>query len=83
MRSQQTCAAALIFMAPALAEERDGVVEAKNGLVVSVSAPASEVGDAALQRGGTAVATAVTHSAAGNLYRGAADRPLSGKAAGY
>ncbi len=59
---------------PARAE----VVEAKNGLVVSVSAPASEVGVAVLKKGGNAVdatiatafALAVTYPAAGNIGGG-------------
>jgi gamma-glutamyltranspeptidase/glutathione hydrolase len=63
---------------PAVGADDSPVVEAKNGVVVSVSAPASEVGLKALKHGGTAVdaavatafALAVTHPAAGNVGGG-------------
>jgi gamma-glutamyltranspeptidase/glutathione hydrolase len=56
----------------------DKAVEAKNGLVVSVSAPGSEAGLEVLQKGGNAVdaavatafALAVTYPAAGNIGGG-------------
>lgn len=57
---------------------QDPAVESKTGLVVSVSAPASDVGAAILARGGNAVdaavatafALAVTHPSAGNIGGG-------------
>src|SRR3954466_7081539 len=55
-----------------------GIVTSKNGMVVSTSAPASDVGAAILRRGGNAVdaavatafALAVTHPSAGNIGGG-------------
>src|SRR5438067_968715 len=61
-----------------LAFAADKAVEARNGLVVSVSAPASDVGVEILKKGGNAVdaavatafALAVTYPAAGNIGGG-------------
>jgi gamma-glutamyltranspeptidase/glutathione hydrolase len=69
---------ACLLVVPAAAAEDRPIVEARNGLVVSVSAPASEVGVETLKRGGnaidaavaTAFALAVTHPAAGNIGGG-------------
>ena len=60
------------------AQAADGAVSSTRGLVVSVSAPASDVGAAILARGGnaidaavaTAFALAVTHPSAGNIGGG-------------
>jgi gamma-glutamyltranspeptidase/glutathione hydrolase len=63
----------------AIAQQRDSItVESKTGLVVSVSAPASDIGAAILAKGGNAVdaavatafALAVTHPSAGNIGGG-------------
>jgi len=62
----------------AVAQKDSTAVESKNGLVVSVSAPASDVGAAILAKGGNAVdaavatafALAVTHPSAGNIGGG-------------
>jgi gamma-glutamyltranspeptidase/glutathione hydrolase len=81
MRAQWVCSTVVPVLALAAAraaDDRGDVVEAKNGVVVTVSAPASEVGVAVLKHGGTAVdaavatalALAVTYPAAGNLGGG-------------
>ncbi|HEY9229237.1 MAG TPA: gamma-glutamyltransferase, partial [Gemmatimonadaceae bacterium] len=63
----------------AAAQEADsGIVTSKNGMVISTSAPASDVGAAILRKGGnaidaavaTAFALAVTHPSAGNIGGG-------------
>src|SRR5690554_4077847 len=63
----------------AIAQQQDSItVESKKGLVVSVSAPASDIGAAILAKGGNAVdaavatafALAVTHPSAGNIGGG-------------
>ena len=64
--------------APGQAPKAKAAAERRNGVVVSVSAPASDTGLALLQAGGNAVdaavatafALAVTHPAAGNIGRG-------------
>ena len=72
---------AALSLAPSIiaAQQKDSVtVESKTGLVVSVSAPASDVGAAILAKGGNAVdaavatafALAVTHPSAGNIGGG-------------
>jgi gamma-glutamyltranspeptidase/glutathione hydrolase len=50
---------ACLFSSPLLASERADTVEATNGVVVTVSGPASEVGVAVLKEGGNAVDAAV------------------------
>lgn len=62
----------------ASAQQAEPAIESKNGLVVSVSAPASDIGAAILAKGGNAVdaavatafALAVTHPSAGNIGGG-------------
>src|SRR5690349_20099459 len=66
----------VVFLLPAPAA--DQTPECRNGVVVSVSAPASEAGLGILKQGGNAVdaaaatafALAVTHPAAGNIGGG-------------
>lgn len=62
-----------------IAQQPDsGIVTSKNGMVITTSAPASDVGAAILKRGGnaidaavaTAFALAVTHPSAGNIGGG-------------
>jgi gamma-glutamyltranspeptidase/glutathione hydrolase len=68
----------VLFAGPVLIAADAKAIEAKNGLVVSVSEPASDVGVAILKQGGNAVdaavatafALAVTHPAAGNIGGG-------------
>jgi gamma-glutamyltranspeptidase/glutathione hydrolase len=70
---------ALLPASTAIAQQRDSItVESRTGLVVSVSAPASDIGAAILAKGGNAVdaavatafALAVTHPSAGNIGGG-------------
>jgi gamma-glutamyltranspeptidase/glutathione hydrolase len=79
----------LAAIASANAQQADsGVVSSRNGMVVSTSAPASDVGAAVLKKGGnaidaavaTAFALAVTHPSAGNIGGGGfmVIRPASG-----
>ena len=69
----------LAAFASANAQQADsGIVSSRNGMVVSTSAPASDVGAAVLKKGGnaidaavaTAFALAVTHPSAGNIGGG-------------
>src|SRR5512143_3728978 len=61
-----------------LAQETDAPVTSKTGMVITTSAPASDVGAAILRKGGNAVdaavavafALAVTHPSAGNIGGG-------------
>src|SRR5512143_839955 len=61
-----------------LAQETDASVTSKTGMVITTSAPASDVGAAILRKGGNAVdaavavafALAVTHPSAGNIGGG-------------
>jgi gamma-glutamyltranspeptidase/glutathione hydrolase len=73
------CLAGLLPVAATAQVQRDSTsVESRNGLVVSVSAPASDIGAAVLAKGGNAVdaavatafALAVTHPSAGNIGGG-------------
>jgi gamma-glutamyltranspeptidase/glutathione hydrolase len=69
---------ALVWCARERASADTGAIEARHGLVVSVSAPGSDVGVSILKRGGnavdaavaTALALAVTYPAAGNIGGG-------------
>src|SRR5688572_8878192 len=79
MRSLALSIASLLVPVSTLLAQRDSAaVESKTGLVVSVSAPASDVGAAILAKGGnavdaavaTALALAVTHPSAGNIGGG-------------
>ena len=72
-------APALSIAALAGAQQSDsGIVSSKNGMVITTSAPASDVGAAILRKGGnaidaavaTAFALAVTHPSAGNIGGG-------------
>jgi gamma-glutamyltranspeptidase / glutathione hydrolase len=80
---RQFARAALTFAtvaaaAPVAAQQGGGMVSSRNGMVVSTSAPASDVGAAILKKGGNAVdagvatafALAVTHPSAGNIGGG-------------
>jgi gamma-glutamyltranspeptidase / glutathione hydrolase len=85
---------ALIFLAAAAlsvgAQQPDtGIVSSKTGMVITTSAPASDVGAAILRKGGNAVdaavatafALAVTHPSAGNIGGGGfmVIRPAKGR----
>ncbi|MGH9888451.1 MAG: gamma-glutamyltransferase family protein, partial [bacterium] len=70
--------AALLAPSAAWSQVDSGIVSSKNGMVISTSAPASDVGAAILAKGGnaidaavaTAFALAVTHPSAGNIGGG-------------
>jgi gamma-glutamyltranspeptidase/glutathione hydrolase len=72
------CCLGLFAAVPARAADKEKPVEARHGMVVSVSAPASQVGCDMLRRGGNAVdaavatafALAVTYPQAGNIGGG-------------
>jgi gamma-glutamyltranspeptidase/glutathione hydrolase len=75
-----------------LAQETDAPVTSKTGMVITTSAPASDVGAAILRKGGNAVdaavatafALAVTHPSAGNIGGGGfmVIRPAKGTRSG-
>lgn len=74
----RSLAGVLLVSNSALAQRDSVAVESKSGLVVSVSAPASDIGAGILAKGGNAVdaavatafALAVTHPSAGNIGGG-------------
>src|SRR5215212_9347400 len=81
VRSALLCSTPIIlWFAPTIrAQEPDtNIVSSRNGMVISTSAPASDVGAAILRKGGNAVdaavatafALAVTHPSAGNIGGG-------------
>lgn len=78
MLRRLSCAAFLAAAPLAAQAPSDSIVSSKNGMVISTSAPASDVGAAILKKGGnaidaavaTAFALAVTHPSAGNIGGG-------------
>ncbi len=71
-------AAFTVFALSLPAQDTSGVIASKDGMVITTSAPASDVGAAILRKGGNAVdaavatafALAVTHPSAGNIGGG-------------